>query len=156
MGEGLAHQPARFCLHHPVLLRPYYVPHAVRVERRTITRSQAKTEEGRLVRPSQWTALGAGKPIALSHRSAISNCPIRPPSRCGAQHWPRMHRFLRSNRRLPRIRFHDLRHAHATHLLAAGVHPKVRLGNSKVGITLDTYSPCQICRRMRPRSLTAP
>jgi integrase len=44
---------------------------------------------------------------------------------------------------LPRIRFHDLRHAHATHLLGVGVHPKVaseRLGHSKVGITLDLYS----------------
>lgn len=44
---------------------------------------------------------------------------------------------------LPRVRFHDLRHAHATHLLASGVHPKVaseRLGHSKVGITLDLYS----------------
>jgi integrase len=44
---------------------------------------------------------------------------------------------------LPRIRFHDLRHAHATHLLASGVHPKIaseRLGHSKVGITLDLYS----------------
>jgi integrase len=45
--------------------------------------------------------------------------------------------------RLPLIRFHDLRHAHATHLLASGVHPKIaseRLGHSKVGITLDLYS----------------
>jgi integrase len=44
---------------------------------------------------------------------------------------------------LPRIRFHDLRHAHATHLLSSGVRPKVaseRLGHSKVGITLDLYS----------------
>jgi len=44
---------------------------------------------------------------------------------------------------LPRIRFHDLRHAHATHLLASGIHPKVaseRLGHSKIGITLDLYS----------------
>jgi integrase len=44
---------------------------------------------------------------------------------------------------LPRIRFHDLRHAHATHMLANGVHPKVaseRLGHSKIGITLDLYS----------------
>lgn len=44
---------------------------------------------------------------------------------------------------LPRIRFHDLRHAHATHMLANGVHPKIaseRLGHSKVGITLDLYS----------------
>ena len=44
---------------------------------------------------------------------------------------------------LPKIRFHDLRHAHATHMLASGVHPKIaseRLGHSKVGITLDLYS----------------
>lgn len=44
---------------------------------------------------------------------------------------------------LPHLRFHDLRHAHATHLLANGVHPKVaseRLGHSRVGITLDLYS----------------
>jgi integrase len=44
---------------------------------------------------------------------------------------------------LPHLRFHDLRHAHATHLLASGVHPKIaseRLGHSKVGITLDLYS----------------
>jgi integrase len=46
-------------------------------------------------------------------------------------------------RGLQRVRLHDLRHSHATHLLAAGVHPKVaseRLGHSKVGITLDLYS----------------
>jgi integrase len=44
---------------------------------------------------------------------------------------------------LPRVRFHDLRHTHATILLARGVHPKIvseRLGHSTVGITLDTYS----------------
>jgi integrase len=44
---------------------------------------------------------------------------------------------------LPRIRFHDLRHAHATHMLSSGVHPKIaseRLGHSKVGITMDLYS----------------
>jgi integrase len=45
--------------------------------------------------------------------------------------------------KLPRIRFHDLRHTHATLALAAGVHPKVvseRLGHASVTITLDTYS----------------
>jgi integrase len=45
--------------------------------------------------------------------------------------------------RKPRVRFHDLRHAHATHLLASGVHPKIaqeRLGHASVGITLDIYS----------------
>ncbi len=44
---------------------------------------------------------------------------------------------------LPRIRFHDLRHTHATLLLREGVHPKVvqeRLGHSQISTTLDTYS----------------
>lgn len=44
---------------------------------------------------------------------------------------------------LPRIRFHDLRHTHASQMLSAGVHPKIaseRLGHSSIGITLDLYS----------------
>jgi integrase len=43
----------------------------------------------------------------------------------------------------PRIRFHDLRHTHATLLLRAGVNPRVvseRLGHSSVAFTLDTYA----------------
>jgi integrase len=64
--------------------------------------------------------------------------PYRPHSL--GQDWVR---FLADNPAFPRIRFHDLRHAHATHMLKAGVHPKIaseRLGHSKVGITLDLYS----------------
>lgn len=44
---------------------------------------------------------------------------------------------------LRRLRFHDLRHSHATLMLQQGEHPKVvseRLGHAGVGITLDTYS----------------
>ncbi len=44
---------------------------------------------------------------------------------------------------LPRIRFHDLRHTHATLMLVAGVNPKVvseRLGHSSVAFTMDVYS----------------
>ncbi|NMH69676.1 site-specific integrase [Bacillus sp. RO3] len=44
---------------------------------------------------------------------------------------------------VPKIRFHDLRHTHATLLLELGVNPKVvadRLGHSSVKETLDTYS----------------
>ena len=44
---------------------------------------------------------------------------------------------------LPRIRFHDLRHGHASQLLAAGVNAKVvseRLGHASVAFTLDTYA----------------
>ncbi len=44
---------------------------------------------------------------------------------------------------LPHMRFHDLRHTHATLMLKQGVHPKVvseRLGHASITITLDTYS----------------
>ena len=44
---------------------------------------------------------------------------------------------------LSHVRFHDLRHTHATQFLKQGVHPKIvseRLGHSNIGITLDTYS----------------
>ena len=44
---------------------------------------------------------------------------------------------------VPRVRFHDLRHTHLSHLLLNGVHPKVaseRAGHASVTITLDTYS----------------
>jgi integrase len=44
---------------------------------------------------------------------------------------------------LPRIRFHDLRHTHASLALSAGVHPKVvseRLGHADIALTLNTYS----------------
>ena len=40
-------------------------------------------------------------------------------------------------------RLHDARHAHATLMLSQGVHPKIvqeRLGHSRIGVTLDTYS----------------
>jgi integrase len=43
---------------------------------------------------------------------------------------------------LPLIRLHDLRHTHASHLLAAGINVKVvseRLGHASVSFTLDTY-----------------
>jgi integrase len=61
--------------------------------------------------------------------------------------WPssltRAFRTFMRRHKLPQIRFHDLRHSHATHLLAANVHPKIaqeRLGHSNVSITLNTYS----------------
>jgi integrase len=44
---------------------------------------------------------------------------------------------------LPEVRFHDLRHSHATMLLTLGENPKVvqeRLGHSQISLTLDTYS----------------
>jgi integrase len=45
--------------------------------------------------------------------------------------------------KLPRVRFHDLRHTAATLLLAQGVDPRTimeTLGHSQISLTLDTYS----------------
>ncbi|EDS78284.1 phage integrase [Clostridium botulinum C str. Eklund] len=56
-----------------------------------------------------------------------------------SQHFPK----LLDKYNLPKIRFHDLRHSHATLLLKAGVNAKIiskRLGHSTVAFTLDTYS----------------
>ena len=44
---------------------------------------------------------------------------------------------------LPKFRFHDLRHTHASLMLSQGIHPKIvseRLGHSSIGITIDLYS----------------
>jgi integrase len=53
------------------------------------------------------------------------------------------YRDLLRRRKIQNVRFHDLRHSHASQLLRDGVNPKViseRLGHSKVGFTLDVYS----------------
>ena len=55
------------------------------------------------------------------------------------QHWTRLLRRLN----YPHIRFHDLRHTHASWMLKKGVSPKViqeRLGHSTISTTLDIYS----------------
>jgi integrase len=62
--------------------------------------------------------------------------------------WPTSvtHEFTKAMIRLPnlpRVRFHDLRHSHATQLLTAGIHPKIaqeRLGHTTISTTLDLYS----------------
>lgn len=54
------------------------------------------------------------------------------------------HGFSRLSRRLGlNVRLHDLRHAYATTLLKADVHPKIvseALGHSSTAFTMDTYS----------------
>ena len=44
---------------------------------------------------------------------------------------------------MPGLRFHDLRHAHATVLLGQGINPKIvqeRLGHASIRTTMDIYS----------------
>ena len=55
------------------------------------------------------------------------------------------HAFTRIARKtgLEGVRFHDMRHTHATLLLRRGVHPKIvqeRLGHATISMTLDIYS----------------
>ncbi|MBB4001567.1 tyrosine-type recombinase/integrase [Aurantimonas endophytica] len=69
--------------------------------------------------------------------SQIDGAPLQP--RSLTHEWTR----ILAKTKLERIRFHDLRHSHATQMLAAGVHPKIaqeRLGHSTIAITLDLYS----------------
>jgi integrase len=102
----------------PEFLRPY------------LERQRASQDSRREADPEHWTDLnlvvdrGGGNPWNPDTFSTA---------------WPE---FLRSQG-LPHVRFHDLRHAHATFMLLQGVHPKIvseRLGHASIGITLDTYS----------------
>jgi integrase len=55
----------------------------------------------------------------------------------------RMFRQVLRKARLPRMRFHDLRHSCASLLLAQGVSPRVvmeTLGHSRISVTMDTYT----------------
>jgi len=107
---------------------------------RTVALSASVIEELRLHRIRQAEEL-LSIGVRQTERTFVcareDGMPLQP--RSLTQAWRR----IAADGSLPRVRFHDLRHAHATHLLASGVHPKVaseRLGHSKVGITLDLYS----------------
>ncbi|UCE03076.1 MAG: tyrosine-type recombinase/integrase [Candidatus Latescibacterota bacterium] len=79
-------------------------------------------------------------PLFLDHRLV---CPRPDGSPWNPDHLSsEFSKFIR-RQDLPRIRFHDLRHTHATLMLRVNEHPKIvseRLGHSNVSITLDTYS----------------
>lgn len=69
--------------------------------------------------------------------TSLNGEPVNP--RTVDEHW---YKCLKASS-LTKIRFHDMRHTHATLLLQQGVHPKIvseRLGHSDITITLNTYS----------------
>ncbi len=121
-GEGLAFvEPKTRRSRRAVALPSYLRPH--------LDRQRSSQAERRAACPS-WTDLdlvvdrGDGSPL---HPDTLSSGWYRFLQRSGLAH----------------VRFHDLRHAHATLLLLAGIHPKVvseRLGHASIGITLDIYS----------------
>jgi integrase len=114
---------------------------------------EPKTGRGRTVNLSAtvvaelraWKVKQAQELLRLGVRAAAGTLLCTTAAGDGIQPNSLTHMFLKAiaGAKLPRLRFHDLRHSHATHMLASGVHVKVaseRLGHSKVGITLDLYS----------------
>ena len=70
-------------------------------------------------------------------------CPTINGNPCNFRSLTQLWKKLIKKSEVPDIRFHDLRHTHATLMLKQGIHPKIvseRLGHKRVGITLDTYS----------------
>lgn len=64
-------------------------------------------------------------------------------NRCKFRSLTQLSKKLIKKSRIPNIRFHDLRHTHATLMLKQEIHPKIvseGLGHKKVGITLHAYS----------------
>jgi integrase len=104
---------------------------------RTVVLSPTEIEELRSHR--RWQAL-----LALGVRLTDDHHVVAREDGQALQPRSLTHAFVKFVRRHGfQIRLHDLRHSHATHMLAAGIHPKIaqeRLGHSSVGITLDLYS----------------
>ena len=107
---------------------------------RTVALSEtvvAELRTYRVKRAQEMLRLGSGlsdDDLVLAHEDGSQITPIYV-----SQQWFR----LIARTTLAHLRFHDLRHAHATHMLANGVHPKIaseRLGHSKISLTLDLYS----------------
>jgi len=95
-----------------------------------------RTYRKRILEERLYQGLGAPSPDDLVF-TAIDSSPLHP-----GQFADHFDRLVKASG-VPRIRFHDLRHTHATLALQAGVHPKVvseRLGHASISITLDTYS----------------
>jgi integrase len=84
-----------------------------------------------------WLAVGAGYADREIVFATVNGTPIHPNT------LSRAYNKLIECAKVPRIRFHDLRHTSATLLLASGEHPKVvqeRLGHASISETLDRYS----------------
>ncbi|EEL50719.1 site-specific integrase [Bacillus cereus] len=70
-------------------------------------------------------------------------CPTFNGNPCNFRSLTQLWKKLIKKSEVPDIRFHNLRHTHATLMLKRDIHPKItseRLGHKRVGITLDTYS----------------
>ncbi|MFO1445587.1 tyrosine-type recombinase/integrase [Bacillus sp. Bva_UNVM-123] len=79
-----------------------------------------------------------GKEVILLF-SNDDGTPYRPDT--VTQFWNRF--MIRNEKKIKRIRFHDLRHSSASYILSEGVNMKIvqkRLGHKNIKTTLNTYS----------------
>lgn len=77
--------------------------------------------------------------------------PLNPSNIRNRDHLPRLERL-----HLPHVRLHDLRHAHATYLVAAGVDHRTvadRLGHASPSFTLATYAHAALAAQQRAAAI---
>ena len=109
--------------------------------RRSVALSASTVQRLREHRQQQLEQRMALGPAYIDHGLVFTNAVGEPLTPHGGirSTWAKVTRSLG----FPGLRIHDLRHAHASLMLAQGTHPKVvseRLGHATVGITLDIYS----------------
>jgi integrase len=97
---------------------------------RYLDAQQRRQEERRLAAAGSWRELG----LVIDRGDGA---PLNPDTLTST--W---RRFIRKHN-LPHVRFHDLRHSHATLMLLEGIHPKIvseRLGHASISFTLEVYT----------------
>lgn len=120
--EGLAYELPKTKRSRRAVVLPIYLQNQLREQRDAQVKRRAKTRAG-----ARHDLVVDGADGGPMHPDALSGGWRRKLRQAG----------------MPAVRFHDLRHAHATLMLQQGIHPKIvseRLGHSSIGITLDTYS----------------
>lgn len=106
--------------------------------RRTVYMMELLVEHLKLLKTSMESNLNDSKTIDVQFVCAWEDFRPKDP-----HYISKKFRKIKSSLNITQIRFHDLRHTHATMLLKEGIHPKIvadRLGHSQISITLDTYS----------------
>jgi len=118
----------------------HFVPPKTAKSRRSVTLTlmaiealrahKARQAQDRLLAGSRWQEFGLVFPSAVG-------TPMEP------RNATRAFKAFPWRSKLPEMRFHDLRHAFATLLLAQGASPRVvmeMLGHSQISLTMNTYS----------------
>lgn len=111
-----------------------------------MTAVETKTARSRRTVPMPELALSALRALRTAQEGGIGSLYVFTTASGGPLYGTAVYReFMAAAEaaRLPRIRFHSLRHTAASLLLAQGTHPRVvmeMLGHSTIALTMNTYS----------------